>query len=66
MKQCKDDLRLVQLAEYITRTGVRIQEVADRIGVTNRTIYNWLGNPNSRVSPLASRRLNLYIRKILA
>jgi transposase len=52
------------LAEYITRTGLRTQEVADKIGVTNQTIYNWLKAPNSRVSPLASRRLNLYLRRL--
>jgi len=64
MKHRKDDFRLVILAEYINRTGVRIQEVADKIGVTNRTIYNWLKAPNSRVSPLAARRLSLYLKRI--
>jgi transposase len=64
MKKRKDDFRLILLAEYINRTGIRIQEVADKIGVTNRTIYNWLEAPNSRVSPLASRRLTLYIKRI--
>jgi DNA invertase Pin-like site-specific DNA recombinase len=64
MKQRKDDPRLLILAEHINRTGVRIQEVADKIGVTNRTIYNWLEAPNSRVSPLAGRRLNLYLRRL--
>ena len=52
------------LAEHINRTGVRIQEVADKIGVTNRTIYNWLKAPNSRVSPLAARRLSLYLKRV--
>jgi transposase len=64
MKHRKDDSRLVLLAEYISRTGVRVQEVADRIGVTNRTIYNWMAKPNSRVSPLAARRLSAYLDRI--
>jgi transposase len=64
MKQRKDDPRLLMLAEHINRTGVRIQEVADKIGVTNRTIYNWLKAPNSRVSPLAARRLSLYLKRV--
>ena len=64
MRQRKDDFRLIVLAEYINRTGVRIQAVADKIGVTNRTIYNWLADPASRVSPLAGRRLDLYLRLV--
>jgi DNA invertase Pin-like site-specific DNA recombinase len=63
MKHRENDPRLLMLAEHVSRTGVRIQEVADKIGVTNRTIYNWLEAPNSRVSPLASRRLNLYLKR---
>lgn len=61
------DERLVILAEYIDRTGVRVQDVADKIGVTSRTVYNWIGRQNFRVSPLASKRLDsfLRVRKVL-
>jgi transposase len=64
MKHRKEDFRLVQLAEYITRTGTRTQEVADRIGVTNQTIYNWISDPTRKVSPLASRRLDNFLRRL--
>jgi transposase len=64
MEKRKDDQRLIILAEHINRSGARIQDVANKIGVTNRTIYNWLGNIRSRVSPLASRRLDLYLKRI--
>ncbi|MCX6568023.1 MAG: hypothetical protein NT147_03095 [Candidatus Aminicenantes bacterium] len=33
MKHRKDDARLLMLAEYINRTGMRTQAVADKIGV---------------------------------
>jgi transposase len=52
------------LAEYINRTGMRTQAVADKIGVTNQTIYNWISDPTRKVSPLASRRLDNFLRRL--
>jgi transposase len=64
MKHRKDDARLLMLAEYINRTGMRTQAVADKIGVTNQTIYNWISDPTRKVSPLASRRLDNFLRRL--
>lgn len=65
MKTKVNDPRMTRLRDYIMESGVRVEEVARRIGVTNRTIYNWMEG-KGRVSPLASRPLDRYLASVTA
>jgi transposase-like protein len=53
------------LREYVVSSGVRIEEVARKIGVTGRTIYNWVEG-RGKISPLASEPLNAFLSTIPA
>lgn len=65
MRQKAIDPRMARLRDYIYESGVRVEEVAKRIGVTGRTIYNWMEG-KGRVSPLASRPLDRYLASVSA
>jgi transcriptional regulator with XRE-family HTH domain len=56
---------MARLRDYIIESGVRVEEVAQRIGVTGRTVYNWMAG-KGRVSPLASRPLDRYLANVTA
>lgn len=63
MRQKTIDPRMARLRDYIMDSGVRVEDVARKIGVTNRTIYNWMAG-RGRVSPLASRPLDRYLSSV--
>lgn len=63
MKTKVNDPRMARLRDHIMESGVRVEEVARRIGVTSRTIYNWMDGKR-RVSPLASRPLDRYLASV--
>jgi len=65
MRQRTIDPRTARLRDYIIESGVRVEDVARRIGVTGRTIYNWMAGKGG-VSPLASRRLDRYLASVTA
>lgn len=65
MRQKTTDPRMTRLRDYIIESGVRVEEVAQRIGVTSATIYNWMAG-KGRVSPLASRPLDRYLANVTA
>jgi transcriptional regulator with XRE-family HTH domain len=65
MRQRTIDPRMARLRDYIIESGVRVEEVAQRIGVTGRTVYNWMAG-KGRVSPLASRPLDRYLANVTA
>ena len=60
MKTKKTDPRVTILRHYITQSGARVCDVADAIGVTDMTIYNWI-NYGRKVSRLASGPLNAFL-----
>lgn len=65
MRQRMIDPRTERLRVHIQESGVRVADVASRIGVTSATIYNWMEG-RVRVSPLASRRLDRYLASVTA
>lgn len=54
------DKRLALLGKLVKRDNVRLETIARRIGVTYRTIYNWIDG-RSGVSPLASPLLDKFL-----
>lgn len=54
---------LSELREYQKRSNARVEETAHSIGVTNRTIYNWLNGEVKRVHPLQLHRLRLFLNR---
>ena len=63
MKQQKPkDKRIAILAGYVKRGEFRISQMADEIGVTEMTVYNWVDG-KSGVSRLASPRLDAFLRR---
>jgi transcriptional regulator with XRE-family HTH domain len=52
-----------ELKAYQKRSGERIEEIARAIGVSNRTIYNWLAGDIGRIHPLMLRRLRLFLAR---
>jgi transposase-like protein len=65
MKTQVNDPRMTRLRDYIMESGVRVADVARKIGVTSATIYNWMEG-KGRVSPLASRPLDRYLANVTA
>ena len=63
MKQPKPkDKRIAILAGYVKRGEFRISQMADEIGVTEMTVYNWVDG-KSRISRLASPRVDMFLRR---
>jgi len=63
MKQPKPkDTRIAILAGYVQRGEFRISQMADEIGVTEMTVYNWVDG-KSRISRLASPRVDMFLRR---
>ena len=63
MKQPKPkDKRIAILAGYVKRGEFRISQMADEIGVTEMTVYNWVDG-KSGVSRLASPRVDMFLRR---
>ena len=63
MKQPKPkDKRIAILAGYVRRGEFRISQMADEIGVTEMTVYNWVDG-KSRISRLASPRVDMFLRR---
>jgi len=63
MKQPKTkDKRTAILAGYIRRGDFRVSQMADEIGVTEMTIYNW-ADGKSGISRLASPRVDMFLRR---
>ena len=54
------DKRLRILRKYVKRDNLRLETIARRIGVTYKTIYNWVDG-RSGVSPLASPLLDKFL-----
>lgn len=52
-----------ELKQYQKETGARIEEIARSIGVTSRTVYNWIDGKARRIHPLSLRRLRLFLKK---
>lgn len=65
MRKRIKDPRMTQLRQYVRSSGVRVEEVAREIGVTGRTVYNWMEG-KGRISPLASDPLNRYLANVLS
>ncbi len=63
MKQPKPkDKRIAILAGYVKRGEFRISQMADEIGVTEMTVYNWVDG-KSGISRLASPRVDMFLRR---
>jgi len=63
MKQPKPkDKRIAILAGYVKRGEFRISQMADEIGVTEMTVYNWVDG-KSGVSRLAFPRVDMFLRR---
>jgi len=64
MRKRIKDPRLIRLRDYIDSKGVRVEDVARKIGVTAKTVHYWRTKPTCRVSPLASKPLNDFLTEI--
>lgn len=63
MKQPKPkDERIAILTGYIRRGDFRVSQMADEIGVTEMTVYNWTDG-KSGISRLASPRVDMFLRR---
>ena len=61
MRQPKiKDKRIATLTEYIRRGDFRISQMADAIGVTQQTVYNWTDG-RAGISRLASPRVDVFL-----
>ena len=56
------DRRIAILAGYVKRGDFRISQMADEIGVTEMTVYNWTDG-KTRISRLASPRVDMFLRR---
>lgn len=63
MRRKVKDQRMAIIRDYIDSNGVRVEEVARKIGVTNRTIYNWMMGKGT-ISPLASEPVNRFLAEV--
>jgi transposase-like protein len=63
MKRKIKDPRMVIIRNYINLNGARVEAVARQIGVTNRTIYNWMEGKGT-ISPLASAPVDRFLSDI--
>lgn len=63
MRKRIKDPRMTQLRQYVRSSGVRVEDVAHEIGVTSRTVYNWLYGRGG-VSPLASKPLDRFLASV--
>jgi len=54
---------MARLRDYILQSGVRVEDVSRRIGVTTSTVYNWMKGKGG-VSPLASQPLDRFLASI--
>jgi transposase-like protein len=64
MKKINTDPRIDALRDYREITGISVRDLANAIGTTDSTLYNWL--KGHRVSRLASRALDVFLAKIEA
>jgi transposase-like protein len=62
MKKINTDPRIDALRDYREITGISVRDLANAIGTTDSTVYNWL--KGHRVSRLASRVLDIFLAKI--
>ena len=60
--KAKTDKRISAINHYVERENMRVETVASQIGVTARTVYNWIDG-KSRISPLASPRVDMFLRR---
>jgi transposase len=52
-----------ELKQYQKQSGARIEEIAHSIGVTTRTVYNWINGNVTRIHPLSLHQLKLFLKK---
>ncbi|MCK9602677.1 MAG: helix-turn-helix domain-containing protein [Sphaerochaeta sp.] len=60
--KAKTDKRIAAINRYVEKENMRVETVASQIGVTARTVYNWIDG-KSRISPLASPRVDMFLRR---
>jgi transposase len=63
MRIRKKDPRLARLRRYVQNSNLRMETIASRIGVSLRTVYNWIDDKGG-VSPLASAHLDSFLADI--
>jgi transposase-like protein len=62
MRKLKADPRINALRDYMDRSGVSVRDLANAIGTTDSTLYNWI--KGHKVSRLASRALDIFLESI--